>query len=95
MDNSVKQNYLIRIVDDDAGVLKGLSFLLACTGWKSVAYTTPLEFLEKDDLSVPGCILLDIRMPGMSGRLNSIRKERLYRSLSLPGTLMWKLQFGQ
>ncbi len=67
MDNSVKQNYLIRIVDDDAGVLKGLSFLLACTGWKSVAYTTPLEFLEKDDLSVPGCILLDIRMPGMSG----------------------------
>ena len=63
----IKKRFLIRIVDDDVGVRTGLTFLLKCLGWSSVDYLSAEEFLEKDNMLLPGCILLDIRMPGMSG----------------------------
>lgn len=62
-----KARFLIRVIDDDPGILTGLTFLLACTGWKSIGYSSAEEFLEKDNKMIPGCILLDIRMPGMTG----------------------------
>ena len=62
-----KARFLIRVMDDDPGILTGLTFLLGCTGWKSVGYSSAEEFLEKDNKMIPGCILLDIRMPGMTG----------------------------
>ena len=62
-----KARFLIRVIDDDPGILTGLTFLLGCTGWKSVGYSSAEEFLEKDNKMIPGCILLDIRMPGMTG----------------------------
>ena len=58
---------LIRIVDDEAIVREALSFLLACKGWQSVAYASAEAFLADARPGVPGCLLLDIRMPGMSG----------------------------
>lgn len=67
IDERLKKRFLVRIVDDDAGVLTGLSFLLQCLGWKSLSYSDAQQFLENDNLHVPGCVLLDIRMPGMSG----------------------------
>ncbi len=62
-----KTRFLVRVIDDDPGILTGLTFLLTCSGWKSVGYSSAEEFLEKDNMAVPGCILLDIRMPGMTG----------------------------
>lgn len=47
---------LIRIVDDDADLRKGLTFMLECAGWKSAAYP-----------SIPGCLILDVQMAGMTG----------------------------
>lgn len=67
IDAGIKKRFLIRIVDDDVGVRAGLTFLLKCLGWSSVDYLSAEEFLEKDNMLIPGCILLDIRMPGMSG----------------------------
>lgn len=66
IDAGIKKRFLIRIVDD-VGVRAGLTFLLKCLGWSSVDYLSAEEFLEKDNMLIPGCILLDIRMPGMSG----------------------------
>ncbi len=57
----------IRIVDDDVDLLKSMSYLLKSMGLNVSAYSSPKEFLEKDDPSDPGCLILDIRMPDMSG----------------------------
>ena len=64
---NMKQRALIRIVDDDAGVRDSYKFLLEGEGWHTVDYANAEDFLARDNRRIPGCILLDIRMPGMSG----------------------------
>ena len=58
---------LIRIVDDDADLRKGLTFMLECAGWKSAAYPSARDFLTQDSPSIPGCLILDVQMAGMTG----------------------------
>lgn len=58
---------VIRIVDDDAMMLSSWVFLLEGEHRTVRAYTNALEFLEKDDPEDTGCLLLDVRMPAMSG----------------------------
>ena len=58
---------LIRIVDDDAAVLEGLAFILEGEGWKVRTYDSAEKFLREDAPSVPGCLILDINMPGVNG----------------------------
>ena len=71
---------LIRLVDDDPAVLDGLTFLLEGEGWEVKAYGNPDEFLREDAPSRPGCLILDINMPGTSGfDLQRVMNERGYR----------------
>lgn len=71
---------LIRIVDDDDDLRNALSFLLKAQGWSVVAYSSAQEFLVQDAPSVPGCLILDIRMPNMTGlELQREMNERNYR----------------
>lgn len=58
---------LVRIVDDDAEQLKSLAFLLRMGGFEVMTYQSAQAFLEMDDPRKPGCLLLDHRMPGMTG----------------------------
>ena len=59
---------VIRIVDDDPSITDALSFLLEGKGWNTIAYHDADTFLANDDLKVPGCLILDVRMPNsMSG----------------------------
>ena len=67
MTDSFRPEPLIRIVDDDPEVAEGLGFLLECADMRSIAFSSAEAFLASDNPAVPGCILLDIRMPGMSG----------------------------
>ena len=60
----VKQPPLIRLVDDDPNVLSSEAYLLRVKGWQVAAYSNAEDFLLHDDPAVPGCIVLDIRMPG-------------------------------
>ncbi len=55
------------VVDDDAAVREGLARLLAAAGWTVATYASASEFLERGSLADVACILLDNRMPGMSG----------------------------
>jgi two-component system, LuxR family, response regulator FixJ len=55
------------IVDDDDGMRRALSVLMTTVGYNTVAFARPAEFLAKYDASVPGCVVLDVRMPEMSG----------------------------
>ena len=68
---------LIRIVDDDEDLAESLKFLLEPEGWKVVSYLSAEDYLKSDAPSVEGCLLLDIRMPGLSGlELQEKMKER-------------------
>ena len=58
---------LVRIVDDDAEQLKSLAFLLRMGGWEVMTYQSAAAFLEMDDPRRSGCLLLDHRMPNMTG----------------------------
>jgi FixJ family two-component response regulator len=57
----------VYVVDDDDGMRRALSLLLNTVGYKTSAFGTPKEFLEKFKADAAGCLVLDIRMPGMSG----------------------------
>lgn len=58
---------LIHVVDDDAALGRSVVFLAQSAGWKARAHTEPDAFLRDVGRHVPGCALLDIRMPRMSG----------------------------
>ena len=58
---------LVHIVDDDDSLRQGLASLLRSVGLNARTYSSTQEFLQSDCLEAPGCIVLDIRLPGMSG----------------------------
>ena len=55
------------IVDDDEGIREGLGLLLETVGQLYELYSSAIEFLDAYDPSKGGCLVLDIRMPRMSG----------------------------
>ena len=61
------QNPLIFIIDDDDEVRSALALLMESVGLQSETYACAAHFLEQFDPSRAGCIILDVRMQGMSG----------------------------
>ncbi len=55
------------VVDDDEGIREGLALLLETVGQPYELYSSAIEFLDAYDASKGGCLVLDIRMPRMSG----------------------------
>jgi FixJ family two-component response regulator len=55
------------VVDDDAAVLRSLERLLRSAGLNVATFSSACEFLERHDPDSPGCLLLDVAMPGMNG----------------------------
>lgn len=70
------------IVDDDDGVRDGLSLLLATVGQSCELYECGQEFLDAYDDGKRGCLLLDIRMPRMTGL--DLQKKLLEQGSRLP-----------
>jgi two-component system, LuxR family, response regulator FixJ len=62
-----KRKPLIYIVDDDDGMRRALTVLITTIGYQPLAFAKPTEFLAKYDPNQPGCLVLDVRMPEMSG----------------------------
>jgi two-component system, LuxR family, response regulator FixJ len=58
---------VVFIVDDDEGVRSSLRLLLKSVGLVPSALASAREFLDKYDPAQPGCLVLDVRMPEMSG----------------------------
>ena len=57
----------VYLIDDDASVRKSLSRLLRISGYEVEAFSSADEFLETCRMAQYGCIVLDLRMPGLSG----------------------------
>ena len=55
------------LVDDDRRVLKSIARVLACERWNVRAYDSARAFLGEHDADEPGCLVLDLLMPDMSG----------------------------
>ena len=73
---------LVRIVDDEADLREALSFVLDMEGWKTISYGRAEDFFTGDSPSEPGCVVLDVRMPGMSGI--EAQHEMRSRGIALP-----------
>ncbi|HEV7305570.1 response regulator transcription factor [Ensifer sp.] len=58
---------LVIIVDDDASVREALEELILSAGLRPVSFASIRELLDADVLDRPGCLVLDVRMPGASG----------------------------
>ncbi len=70
------------LIDDDPAIIAALKELVGLLGLQAVAYRSASEFLEAYRPSGPGCLVLDVRMPGMSGL--ELQKELLARGIELP-----------
>ena len=70
-------NPTIFIIDDDASMRRALSYLLQSAGYKVETYSSAEKFLAGEPYDGVGCILLDVRMPGLSGM---DLQEKLMRS---------------
>jgi FixJ family two-component response regulator len=57
----------IFIIDDDASMLRALSYLLRSAGYKVETCSSAEKFLRRENYDGVGCIILDVRMPGLSG----------------------------
>jgi FixJ family two-component response regulator len=55
------------VVDDDPAVLKSLSRLLRSARMEVATFNSPREFLERHNPRAPGCLVLDVAMPGLNG----------------------------
>jgi FixJ family two-component response regulator len=58
---------LVGIVDDDASVRKGLARLVTTAGYRAEVFASAREFLERPRLEDLCCLVLDVRMPGLTG----------------------------
>ena len=73
---------LVRLVDDDNDFRESQKAFLTALGWQVEDWESPAAFLQDDDLQRPGCAVLDIRMPGMSGL--ELQERMKAQNLSLP-----------
>ena len=58
---------VVFLVDDDTRFVTALSSLLSCNGFATRTFSCVDEFLKDHDADCPGCLILDVRMPGITG----------------------------
>jgi FixJ family two-component response regulator len=61
------KSYFVSIVDDDESARVAIQGVLKSVGWQARTFSSAEEFLESGQLCETGCLITDIRMPGMSG----------------------------
>ena len=77
---------LIHLVDDDAAVRRSVGFMLKSSGHQVQSYESGLDLLKNANQLDDGCILLDIRMPGMDGL--EVQQALQDKGVSLPVIIM-------
>jgi two-component system response regulator FixJ len=74
------------VIDDEEPVRLSLAKLLRAMGFPTRIFPTAAAYLESDAIAEPGCLLLDLRMPGMSGI--DLIEELHRRDLHVPTIVM-------
>ena len=73
---------VVFVVDDDALIRDSLAQLIKSVGLKAETFSSARAFLDKEPTDKPGCLVLDIRMPGLSGL--DLQDELAKRGFSIP-----------
>ena len=73
---------LVFVIDDDASVRSSLKFLLSTVGLQAETFDSADSFLRKKRPDVPSCVVLDVRLPGVSGI--DFQRELTARNISIP-----------
>ncbi|HET6607168.1 MAG TPA: response regulator FixJ [Rhodopila sp.] len=73
---------VVHLIDDDEGVRQAVSFLLATAGFAVRVYESGTVFLNALPTQQSGCIITDIRMPGMDGL--ELQRQLKARNITLP-----------
>jgi len=63
----MQNEQIIYVVDDDEGIREGLQLLLETSGHSVALFSSGIDFLENYRSAIHGCLILDIRMPRVSG----------------------------
>ena len=77
-----KSEPIVFVVDDDEAVCRSLSLLIETVGLKVQTYGSAQDFLDAYDPAQSGCLVLDVRMPGMSGL--ELQSKLIAESLNIP-----------
>jgi len=72
----------VYIVDDDPDVRKALERLLRAKGYDAITFASAMAFMDFPHPHTPGCLLLDIKMPNMSGL--ELQERMVEKSISIP-----------
>ena len=70
------------VVDDDPALRRSMRWLIESVGLRVQTFASAKMFLEMYDASVPGCVVLDVRMPGMSGL--ELQEQLRERQIDIP-----------
>lgn len=81
----IQTDRIVHLVDDDEAIRRSASFMLKTSGFSVRTYVSGVEFLKERALA-PGCILLDIRMPGLDGI--EVQQALHARGVTLPVIVM-------
>jgi RNA polymerase sigma factor (sigma-70 family) len=73
---------VVFVVDDDASVRSSIKFLLSTVGLQAQTFDSADSFLHKHRLEVPSCLVLDVRLPGLSGL--DFQRELAARNICIP-----------
>jgi two-component system response regulator FixJ len=77
---------LVHLVDDDEAIRRSVGFMLKTSGFHVRSYESGVELLKSASSLEPGCILLDIRMPGMDGL--EVQSTLRAKGIGLPVIIM-------
>jgi FixJ family two-component response regulator len=78
----VEERAVVFVIDDDPSMRLALEDLVSTVGLEVEAFAAPQEFLQSKPPDAPGCLVLDVRLPGMSGL--TFQKELVREGLALP-----------
>jgi len=77
-----QSNAIVYLVDDEFAIRDALTLLIETAGFNIQSFESAHEFLDRYDRNRPGCLLLDVRMPSMSGL--ELQEELCKRDINIP-----------
>src|SRR5258705_10576367 len=78
----IQERVVVFVIDDDPSMRLALEDLVRSVGLEVRTFAAPREFLQSKPPDVAGCLVLDVRLPGMSGL--TFQKELAKEGLALP-----------
>ena len=83
---SIDEQRLVHVADDDDAIRRSVAFALKTSGFRVKIYESGSDLLKQGSDIEPGCILLDIRMPGMDGL--EVQEALRAKGVTLPVIIM-------